>query len=279
MKADDTDKKQMDQFGRSLALLLNRAFMYQADHPYLFDSIEATFTVLNQLLVKISPLVFILNRDQFYIDEEPVDPRVNLQRMVVHFKKAGIESISFYKGVDKEALRIFIEILIALDAYPNADSMQSALFKKGIQHIKINHVFYKKMSADDEVVSRDALKQLNPQVIDDAQTQTKQLFMDTILQSVLLEEFATTLSLQKVLKSPAALTDEMVAADLKTAQENNKEGQGPGFFLVQQLQLIEQEMGEGASREHYTLCRCGGSKNKPFCDGTHWHIGFSDDKT
>jgi CDGSH-type Zn-finger protein len=27
-------------------------------------------------------------------------------------------------------------------------------------------------------------------------------------------------------------------------------------------------------RERQTLCRCGGSKNKPFCDGTHWHIGF-----
>jgi len=32
------------------------------------------------------------------------------------------------------------------------------------------------------------------------------------------------------------------------------------------------------SKEHYTLCRCGGSKNKPFCDGTHWHIKFVDDK-
>ena len=32
------------------------------------------------------------------------------------------------------------------------------------------------------------------------------------------------------------------------------------------------------SKEHYTLCRCGGSKNKPFCDGTHWYINFTDEE-
>jgi CDGSH-type Zn-finger protein len=38
------------------------------------------------------------------------------------------------------------------------------------------------------------------------------------------------------------------------------------------------QFGDGASKEHYTLCRCGASQNKPFCDGMHGSINFSDDK-
>ncbi|HEY2698698.1 MAG TPA: CDGSH iron-sulfur domain-containing protein [Pseudonocardiaceae bacterium] len=32
----------------------------------------------------------------------------------------------------------------------------------------------------------------------------------------------------------------------------------------------------GSSREHYALCRCGQSQNKPFCSGMHWYVGFQD---
>ncbi len=33
---------------------------------------------------------------------------------------------------------------------------------------------------------------------------------------------------------------------------------------------------EGASLEHYSLCRCGKSQNKPFCSGMHWYADFRD---
>ncbi len=42
------------------------------------------------------------------------------------------------------------------------------------------------------------------------------------------------------------------------------------------IELMGVGFGEGASTEHYTLCRCGASKNKPFCDGSHWDAGFKD---
>jgi CDGSH-type Zn-finger protein len=50
---------------------------------------------------------------------------------------------------------------------------------------------------------------------------------------------------------------------------------GP-YAITGGIELIGVAFGDGASKEHYTLCRCGASKNKPFCDGSHWAVGFRD---
>jgi len=51
---------------------------------------------------------------------------------------------------------------------------------------------------------------------------------------------------------------------------------GP-YAVVGAVPLSGQAAAEIAAAECYTLCRCGGSKNKPFCDGAHWSIGFKDE--
>ena len=52
-----------------------------------------------------------------------------------------------------------------------------------------------------------------------------------------------------------------------------------GPYLVKALEQFSNSYGEEIpAKPTMALCRCGASKNKPFCDGSHDRIGFSDQK-
>ena len=51
---------------------------------------------------------------------------------------------------------------------------------------------------------------------------------------------------------------------------------GP-YAVVGNVPLAGQATDGLSAGECYALCRCGASKNKPFCDGSHWNVGFKDD--
>jgi len=52
---------------------------------------------------------------------------------------------------------------------------------------------------------------------------------------------------------------------------------GP-FYVRGSIEISDVDLGDKASEEHYTLCRCGKSRNKPRCDGEHWYAAFKDDE-
>ena len=54
---------------------------------------------------------------------------------------------------------------------------------------------------------------------------------------------------------------------------------GNGPFIVTGLGSLKNSKGESIEcKEKLALCRCGGSSNKPFCDGTHSKNGFSGER-
>lgn len=48
---------------------------------------------------------------------------------------------------------------------------------------------------------------------------------------------------------------------------------GP-YYVRGETNLTSDEQPE--TEDHFALCRCGHSKNKPFCDGSHWYRDFKD---
>ena len=64
-------------------------------------------------------------------------------------------------------------------------------------------------------------------------------------------------------------------ADSKITVQKN----GPFRLEGENLQILDptgQAFGLGG-RTVVSLCRCGASANKPFCDGSHNHHGFADE--
>jgi CDGSH-type Zn-finger protein/truncated hemoglobin YjbI len=71
---------------------------------------------------------------------------------------------------------------------------------------------------------------------------------------------------------------EQVDSDRAAVIEVSKDGP---YRITGAIQLMDEQghdapRNTGASREHYSLCRCGHSQNKPFCSGMHWYVNFRD---
>jgi GGDEF domain-containing protein len=230
MPLDTATKNQLAQFGRTIALMFNRSMMYQPNHPFVEQSIDMFQEGAMNLLDVISPLVFILNRDEFFVDEEPLDPRLNVGRLVMLFKNNGIQSLSIEPGIERREIKVFLEVFGNISKYSGAEGFKKAIFARGVTSIKVNHVRYKKVTDDDEVIARDTLKELTPQVMAaEDEAKTRKMFMDTLLESVLTEEFAKTLNIETLMANPGAVSSNMIQADLESVSSAGKgPGAGPG---------------------------------------------------
>ena len=61
-------------------------------------------------------------------------------------------------------------------------------------------------------------------------------------------------------------------ADTEITVSNNGPLRLKGSFTIKDSEGNAYDL---AGRDSLSLCRCGHSENKPFCDGTHNRVGFN----
>jgi len=87
----------------------------------------------------------------------------------------------------------------------------------------------------------------------------------------------TANTIEKCPSGALSYTRDGVLQDLNREPQVTVSKDGPNQ-VAGSIELADGEGNNPESKEHYALCRCGASKNKPFCSGQHWHINFKDDK-
>ena len=60
------------------------------------------YLYISEQLKDYSPIVIIMHQDLFFIEDEPLDPRLSTTKILNHYKKSGIQSISFENGLIKD---------------------------------------------------------------------------------------------------------------------------------------------------------------------------------
>ena len=74
-------------------------------------------------------------------------------------------------------------------------------------------------------------------------------------------------------KAAAAPIEPDLPVSIGLVEDPEQKCAGP-LWLRGGIKVISSDGFEYEVRNRVTLCRCGGSNNKPFCDGTHASIGF-----
>jgi hypothetical protein len=159
---NDTEfsKKEAEVIARQFNIAYGHALMYGVNHQMAIDSSKPFFAILIKSLVNYPLITVSFERDSVYIEGVCVDKIVNAKKLVAHFRKIGVDSFSFTNGITAAQLSSFVEVTVNAVKYPNADAIKRELQLRSANTVRINYVVFRKMTADEEVIHKEALASL-----------------------------------------------------------------------------------------------------------------------
>ena len=141
--------------GRQIFTAFMNLIGYGANHPMSQKSIDSAFATLEQAAKEHDGITLLLDRDRLYLENHPIGTRFNPQRLMKIMGELNLESVLFKPGIDQRQFIDFLSVLGSPQDWPTLESMRSEMARRNIKEIKLNYVFYRKVTDDEEIVNVD----------------------------------------------------------------------------------------------------------------------------
>jgi hypothetical protein len=228
-----------DNIGRLFNLTFNHIVMYNTYHKSAVSSLERFYGFLQDGFKIQDNIAISLNQDVLFVEDEPLDSRINTTRIAAHFKQADIQSISFGSGLALGDLTVFFDILTDLMRYKNADAMKKALEKKGLAKIAINYFVYAKVTSDETVVHT---SQIGEGKAAGRDVPTAEDLLAIMATDILSDELRKNISIQNLMENPTEFSQMLIDEDIAATQKSGNKDIPAGATLSQSLGRFQGEV-------------------------------------
>jgi hypothetical protein len=150
------DQRHAETLARLFNLVYNSAILYGGTHQTTTDSTIPFYNFVAKLVKGNTLISLLAERDSVYVENHCVDKIINARRLMMHFKKAGLQSITFSSEMSIEGVKAFFLILSDMQTYPTAELMKKGLVLQNVKGIRLNYVVYRKITADEAIINKDA---------------------------------------------------------------------------------------------------------------------------
>lgn len=142
------------------AVQVNR--IYGKNHDLTREAIGSLYQILGDLLSQKEDITLGIIGDEIAYEKEPLyDLSVRRKGFIDYLKSVGIKKISLLRGVSRQELEWFNDILSAkteTDGHPR--DIEQIILEKGIRHITVGDISAKQPKAPPLPVSNDRLQEL-----------------------------------------------------------------------------------------------------------------------
>lgn len=201
------DQKSAEQVARLFNVTFNSAALYGGDHPTTKKNAIPFAQTIVSLLQNLPSISIITDRGSLYVEDCCIDKVINAKRIVMHYEKIALYSLTFLKGVQEPEIEEVIKLTTDTNKTTNVTAISESLLAKQIKTIKCNYIRYGRITTDQQIVDSSfdphAFQSIS---LDGASTVPNSVKSDNTAFSKIaastIEELEQIVSLKKFLEKP-----------------------------------------------------------------------------